>query len=177
MKSLPADSKQVAPVAFASAGLFALLNVGLGAAPRARWVQVAGLGAHALLLPLTARLAAPGWARALGYAWFAVDGTASAAVLGGKTPESVMPVRLGGHLLAAGWLVGASRALPSAARWLGWAAAGCFGGHTLVAPFTKDKPPLLLYAAGPLLVGWLVVVGGLQRRRAAQAEQLKHLII
>ena len=167
MEKLPADSHQVASVAFTSAGLFALLNIGLGVAPRARWVQVAGLGAHALLLPLTAQLAAPGWARALGYAWFAVDSAASAAVLGGKTPESVMPVRLGGHLLAAGWLAGASWALPPAAKWLGWAAAGCFGGHTLVARFTKGKPPVLLYASGPLLVGWLAVVGELRRHRVA----------
>lgn len=168
MKNFPADSNQVAPVAFASAGLFALLNVGLGTAPHARWVQYAGLGAHTLLLPLTARLAAPGWARALGYAWFAVDSAASAAVLGGKTPESVMPVRLGGHVLAAAWLVGASQTLPPPARWLGWATAGCFGGHSLVAPYTKGKPPVLLYASGPLLVGWLAVVGGLLRRRAAK---------
>lgn len=167
MQELPADSTQTASVAFASAGLFTLLNIGLGAAPHARWVQVAGLGAHTLLLPLTARLAAPGWARSLGYAWFAVDGGASVAALCGKTPESVMPVRLGGHLLAAGWLVGASQALPRPARWLGWAAAGCLGGHSLVAPFTKGKPPVLLYASGPLLVGWLAVVGWLRHKAAA----------
>lgn len=163
MEKLP--SNQLAPVAFASAGLFALLNVGLGAAPRSRWVQYAGLGAHALLLPLAARLATPGWARAMGYAWIAIDGTASVAVLGGKTPESVMPVRLGGHVLAAAWLVGASQALPTPARWLGQVAAGCLGGHSLVAPFTKGQPPVLLYAAGPLLVGWLAVVGELLRRQ------------
>ena len=169
MKKLPSDSPQLAPVAFASAGLFTLLNVGLGAAPHARWVQYAGLGAHALLLPLTAQLAAPSWARALGYAWNAIDGAASIAVLGGKTPESVMPARLGGHVLAAAWLAGTSQALPPAARWLGWAAAGCFGGHTLVAPLTKGKPPVLLLASGPLLVGWLAVVGGLLRRGAVKA--------
>lgn len=89
------SSNQVSPVAYAAAALFALLNAGLGAAPRARWVQAAGLGAHALL-PLTAQLTAPQWTRALGYAWVAIDGTASVAVLNGKTPASVMPVRLGG---------------------------------------------------------------------------------
>ncbi len=162
-------STQVAPVAFASAALFALLNVGLGAAPRARWVQYVGLGSHALLLPLAARLAAPAWARALGYAWVAIDDAASVAVLRGNTPESVMPVRLGGHVLAAAWLASASQALPTPVRWLGRVAAACLGGNSLVAPFTKGKPPVLLYAAGPLLVGWFAAVG-VASQRAARPE-------
>jgi hypothetical protein len=166
---LPAPvSKPLAPLALTSAVGFALLNVGRSIAPRARWVQVVGVGAHALLLPLTARLAAPDWVRAMGYGWVAVDGAASIAVLGGKAPASVMPVRLGGHLLAAAWLVGAAQSLPQPARWLGLLAASCLGGHTLLAPFTQHKPPVLLYASGPLLVGWL---GALSYTSPAQRSE------
>ena len=170
MDSLP--PKQLARVAFTASGLFALVSLGLSTTPRARWVEYTGLGFHLVLLPLVAQLPAPAGARAGGYAWIAIDSAVSGAILSGAAPAAATPYRLGGHVLAAGWLAGASQALPAPARWLGRTLALCLGGHSLAAPLPgcRDRPPVLLYAAGPLLVGWLAVVGGLLRRRAAPAE-------
>ncbi len=168
MHSLPPN--QLAATAFTASGLFALTNVGMSQNPPPRWLEYVGLGFHLTLLPLAAQLPAPAWARAMGYAWIAVDNTVAGAILNGTAPAAAMPYRLGGHVLAGVWLAGASQALPGPARWLGRTLALCLGGHTLVAPLTKGKPPVLLYAAGPLLVGWLAVVGGLLRHRAAQAK-------
>ena len=162
MNTLPA--KQLATVAFTSSALFALVAVGMSTAPRARWVEYTGLSFHLALLPLAAQLEAPAWARAMGYAWVAVDGTVSGALLNGTASEAATPYRLGGHVLAAVWIAGVSQALPTPVRWMGRALALCLGGNTLVAPLTKGKPPVLLYASGPLLVGWLAVLGGLLRR-------------
>lgn len=163
----PLPPKQLATVAFAASGLFALTNVGMSQNPPPRWLEYAGLGFHLTLLPLAAQLPAPAWARAMGYAWIAIDSTVSGALLTGTPMAAAMPYRLGGHMLAGAWLAGASQALPTPARWLGRTLALCLGGNTLVAPLAKGKPPVLLYAAGPLLVGWLAVVGGLLRHRAA----------
>lgn len=162
----PAESalspNRLAAVAFGSAGLFAAVNVGMGAARGARWVEYTGLGFHLLLLPLAARLDAPDWARAMGYAWIAVDGTVSVALINGQSPEAPARARLGGHVLASVWIAAASQPLPARARLLGRALAACLGGHSLVAPFTRR--PVLLYAAGPLMVAWLAAVGAALRR-------------
>lgn len=168
MTSLP--PKPLANVAFTAAGLFALVSAGLSRDPRARWVEYPGIGFHLTLLPLIAQLPAPAWARAMGYAWVAVDTAVAGAILNGAPPPAATPYRLGGHVLAAVWLAGAAQALPTPARWLERAAAGCLGGHSLLAPlhFYQNKPPVLLYVAGPLLIGWLAVVGGLLRRGTNQ---------
>ena len=165
----PLPPKQLAATAFTASGLFALTTVGLSQTPPPRWLEYVGVGFHLSLLPLAAQLPAPPWARAMGYAWLAVDSIVGGALLNGTPRPAAMPYRLGGHMLAGVWLAGASQALPTPARWLGRTLALCLGGHTLVAPLTKGKPPVLLYAAGPLLVGWLAVVGGLLRHQATKA--------
>ena len=133
----------------------AAVAAALGAAPKARWVEPVGAAAHLALMPFAAGLPGPAWARALGYAWLAYDAGVSLERVNGMDEERAMSARLGGHLLAAGWIAAAAgRARRPWTRWLGRGAAAALGGHTLV---TRLKgPPLLLMASGPLLVGWLV---------------------
>lgn len=160
----PLPPKHLASAAFTSSGLFVLLGIGLSKNPNAHWVEYTGLGAHLALLPLAAQLPAPAWARAMGYAWVAVDSTASGAVLNGNAPAAVLPARLGGHVLGAVWIAGAAQALPPPARWLGRALALSLGGHSLLTPWPwYQKKPVLYYAGGPLLLGWLLALGGLLR--------------
>ena len=139
---------------FGAAGI-AVVSVAVGTNPQVRWLDPLGVATHLALLPFAAALPAPSWGRAMGYSWLAADTAISVASLNGADPRAADRARLGGHVLAAAWILSAARRDRRMwVRRLGLAAGSALGGHSFVAPLTKR--PVLLITSGPLLVGWLV---------------------
>ncbi len=69
-----------------------------------------GLGIlfHIAVLFVVSRMPGPAWAKASGFGWLALDITSAAMTIHGVTHDIAFPVRLGGHVLAAVWLIGES---------------------------------------------------------------------
>lgn len=150
---LPEDSARLVSGLLGAAGI-AAISVAAGVRPSARWLEPLGIATHLALLPFAAALPAPQWGRAMGYCWLAAETAISVATINGADPRPAQQVRLGGHVVAAAWIVSAAQRTDRTwLRWLGRAAGVTLGGNSLVAPLTKR--PVLLIASGPLLVGWL----------------------
>jgi hypothetical protein len=128
---------------------------------------ILGVAPHLLLFPIVAALPAPTWGRAAGWGWLAIDMTSDILALNG-VPETVyLPLRYGGHVSAAVWIVSASWSAAGALRPVGLLAALDLGGYSFLAPFVSF---VALLPAGVLLPVWFVLVGRcLARRRGSFA--------
>ena len=137
-----------------AAGL-AAVSVATGVRPHARWLDPLGIATHLALLPFAQALPAPSWGRTMGYFWLAADSAISVASLNGAEESTAQQARLGGHVVAAVWIISAAeRADRAWLRWVGRAAGAALGGHSLIG--SRTRRPVLLLASGPLLVTWLV---------------------
>ncbi len=112
---------------------------------------------HMLMIFVVNRLPAPQWAKAAGYCWVALDITSGAMSLNNIPPDIALSVRLGGHVLAAMWIVSSSLLRkPLIIKTLGiveglWLALYTFFGSVL--------PISVLMPASILIVVWLVILG------------------
>ncbi len=143
--------------ALAAAAMFVAVSAGLALTPRSLWFEYIGVPFHLALLPLVARLPAPTAAKAMGYAWIAIDTIVSVVMINGQDHALAFAFRLGGHVLAATWIAATAWRARGLPRWLGWATALMLGPHSLIA--AHYTPPVLLIAAGPLMIAWLVSLG------------------
>src|SRR5262249_23715817 len=105
--------------AYAAAGLFVVAMAMLlmqpppatftGAPPAIVIMVSAGFVIfHLSLLPVIAAMPAPEWARGSAYVWVVVDNVIVFMSYFGAGADLVTPMRMGVHLAAATWLVGAS---------------------------------------------------------------------
>ena len=116
---------------------------------------------HLSLLPVIAALPAPEWARGSGYAWVVVDNVIVFMSYFGVGADLGTPMRMGVHVAAATWLVGAGGAASGGFRWVGWAGAFAFVVVSTIAPIVGSaQANQMLGPAGVLLVTWLVMAGG-----------------
>lgn len=173
-----------AKCAYAAAGLFVVAMAMLimrpppaaftGAPPAIVIVVSAGFTLfHLSLLPVIAAMPAPEWARGSGYGWVVVDNVIVFMSYFGVGAELVTPMRMGVHLAAATWLVGASGAASGAFRWVGWAGAFAFVAVSAIGPIVGSAMAnQMLGPAGALLVTWLVMAGG-RLGRAVTASSMR----
>jgi len=83
--------------------------------------------------------------------------------------EIINPLRMGIHLAAATWIFGASLTQHGFSRWIGFIVALGMSGASLGGGF-NESARLLLSAAGPFMVIWLIMAGvRLSKSDAVQA--------
>jgi hypothetical protein len=111
---------------------------------------------HLSLLPVVAALPAPAWARVGGYTWAVFDTILAIATLHGVPIASITPWRLGLHVAAAIWPLGAALTNTGAVRWAGFLLSGALGVVPLLGP---SLPPEAMMIAVPFIFLWLGVVG------------------
>ncbi len=156
-------SQLIARVAYIAAGLFVIGFARFFVLPPEGngnlLVALLGAAEHLILFPIIATLPAPGWSRAAGYGWLVVDIATDIMALNGVPSAVFLPLRYGGHVSAALWLMAASwRAPGKLLRIIGVILALDLGGYSFVAPFDPTHFAGLL----PVLVRlpfWLVPVG------------------
>ncbi|MFF3260227.1 hypothetical protein [Streptomyces sp. NPDC002932] len=116
-----------------------------------------GILFHVSVLFVIDRVPAPAWARAAAFGWIAIDVMVGVMTLNLVSDDIYLPMRLGGHAMAATWLITVSLlSRPVLFRSLGiltgaWLALfSFFGAHLPIA---------LLGPPGILVVVWLVMAG------------------
>lgn len=146
-------------VAVLPAVLFAPTLIGVFFAPHAWWGTTLGILFHVAAFFFVSRVPAPAWARAAGFGWLALDVAVGIMTLNLVPFDIYMPLRLGGHVIAAMWLITVSLLSRGVLlKVLGlvtavWLALFSFFGSVL--PISLLGPP------GILIVVWFVLAGAL----------------
>ena len=161
-----ADTTLASRGALLAAALFVALIVlfSIGSTTRSALLLIAvvAITGHLVLFPTIVVAPASAWARPAGYGWVIVDVMLNGATLNGVDNALVMPLRLGGHFLAALWIANCAASARGAVRPVGLVLAALLAGHALVARWSPDwaiYPPFLLMPA------WLLLLGLQLRRR------------
>lgn len=164
--------------AYIGAALFVALMIAfsaVGDAPPTAAVMatigVLGVTSHLVLLPVVATSGSTSWARACGYSWIAIDVMLNVAGINGAALPTLMPLRLGGHVLAALWIGNAAFAARGVTAAIGMVLAALLAGHAVTAPWI---PPWVIFLPFMLIPVFLVLLGrALQRApRAMTAPAL-----
>ena len=138
---------------------------------------ILGVFFHLAVLFFVSRVPAPMWAKAAGFGWIVID-VAVGVMDVNLVPEQIyMPMRLGGHVSSAVWIVAVSLlSRPKGFRVVGLVTAGMLALYSFVAP---DVPQNLLLLPGAGTVVWFVIaglwhkpdpLGGVQRRGSSSAQ-------
>jgi hypothetical protein len=127
-------------------------------------IGVIGVTAHLVLLPVVSATGSMPWARAGGYSWVAIDVMLNVAAINGAPLDTLMPLRLGGHVLAAVWIADAARSAGGIVGVVGTVLAVLLGGHAVSAPWV---PAWVLFLPFTLIPVWLVLLGRALQRGGA----------
>lgn len=111
--------------------------------------------AHLLLLPVILALPAPKWAKAVGYGWVMVDIVTDIMALNGLSDSLYLPIRYGGHIGAAVWILSSSFAAKGWMRIIGIVLGLLLGGFS----FIPHGSYLILLPTGFLLPIWFYLSG------------------
>jgi hypothetical protein len=164
MKDTVASKFAYAAAFFFILGMIVVIGLGIqnefegSPPPRVIAYVFAGLAFHFALLPVISALPAPFWAKASGYVWVVVDNMILMLTLYSTSAEIIDPLRWGIHLATATWVFGASLTQHSFSRWAGFIVALGMSGASLGGGF-NESARLLLRAAGPFMVIWLILAG------------------
>ena len=119
-------------------------------------IGMVGVTSHLVLLPVVAALPAPGWVRAAGYAWIAIDVMLNVATINGADPVMVSALRLGGHVPAGLWIVAAAQEAGGAVAALGIPLGVVLAIHAIASPWI---PAWVLFIPFVTIPVWLTIVG------------------
>lgn len=182
MSKVP-TSRIAARLAYGSAVLFAISLARFFVIPRlglsdTSWIAaelnggLLPIAAHLLLFPIVAALPAPSWAKAAGYGWLVIDIATDSMALQGIADTIYLPMRYGGHVVAALWIAAASWQAKGAMRVVGILLALILGGYS----FIPHGPFWILIPTGFLIPVWLVLVGRCLARRSEQVDDQTPII-
>lgn len=175
-QSLSANrSSSAATAAYLASALFAIHLItylipvlrdatGLTAPFIAEPLTILAVAEHLCVFPVITALAAPDWARIAGYGWLVVDIASDIMQLNGTPRESYLPLRYGGHISAALWILLVSLNTRGAMRIIGILLALDLAIYSFIAFIPLAF--LLLLPSLILLPLWLAMAG----RLLAQAK-------
>ncbi|GCE24383.1 hypothetical protein [Dictyobacter kobayashii] len=112
---------------------------------------------HLCLFPVLEALPAPRWARYAGYGWLVIDIATNIMQLNGTPQSSYLPLRYGGHISAALWIIAASWQMQGAIRVIGIILAVDLVFYSFIA--FVPLAFLILLPSLVLLPLWLALVG------------------
>ncbi len=124
-------------------------------------VVILAVAPHLLLFPVVTALPAPRWAQAAGYGWLVIDITTDIMGLNGVPATIFLPMRYGGHVSAALWIIVASWRTTGAIRIVGILLALFLGSYSFVAPLPGIPMFVGLLPVLILLPLWFILVGRL----------------
>lgn len=149
--------------AYIGAALFVVLMIAFGtvgdgppSAAVMATIGLVGVTSHLVLLPVVSASGSTSWARACGYSWIAIDVMLNVAGINGAALATLMPLRLGGHVLAALWIADAALSSGGAVAAVGMVLAVLLGGHAVTAPWI---PPWVIFLPFMLIPIFLVLIG------------------
>jgi hypothetical protein len=155
--------------AYVGAALFVCLIVAFSTlgnrpptGPLMALIGALGVSSHLVLLPVVCASGSTGWTRACGYSWIAIDVMLNVAAVNGMALPSLMPLRLGGHVLAAVWIADAAVWAGGLVKAVGIVLAALLAFHALAAPWI---PAWFLFIPFALIPAWLALVGWQLQRR------------
>ena len=119
-------------------------------------IGVLGVSSHLVLLPVVAALPAPGWVRASGYAWIAIDTMLNVASVNGADAAMVAALRLGGHVPAGLWMAVSALETGGAVAALGIPLGVVLAIHAFASPWI---PAWVLFIPFVSIPVWLTIVG------------------
>lgn len=143
------------PFAIVALLCFAPVVVSFAVAPGAWWTDYPGILFHLAMFMVVAKLPAPGWAKAAGFAWLALDVTTGVMTLNAVPHAIAIYVRYGGHIFGGAWIATASLSGGRAVKIVGLINGLLLFSYTFVSPFVPAKA---LAATAPLWLVWLAIV-------------------
>ncbi|MGX6600812.1 hypothetical protein ACWKSP_01545 [Micromonosporaceae bacterium Da 78-11] len=142
------------------------------AEPGMVWPEYTGVFFHLAILLLISRMDAPGWAKAAGYGWVALDVLTGIMSINGVAHEITWPVRIGGHVLAGVWIATSSACARTwAVRVVGVLTGVWLGSYSFVADVAPEP---VLYPASLLIVAWFALLA-VQYEPADARTEPRHL--
>ncbi|EII4617364.1 hypothetical protein LHM76_002714 [Listeria monocytogenes] len=124
---------------------------------------------HLIILAIIPRLKAPNWAKAAGFGWITLDVACGIMTLCNVADAISSPVRLGGHVLCAIWIISVCLfAQSNILKYLGFFIASWLGLYSF---FGGILPMSYLTVPGILVVVWLALLGFLYKK---PAEDIAH---
>lgn len=139
-----------------------------------------GVFFHLAALFFVSRVPAPQWAKAAGFGWLALDVAVAVGIMDvNGVPENIfMPMRLGGHVLAATWIIAVSLlSRPIAFRVVGLVTAALLALYSFLGTVL---PVNFLIVPSVGTVVWFVIaalrhepdpLGGVRRRSPSLAQE------
>ncbi|GCE27706.1 hypothetical protein KDA_31900 [Dictyobacter alpinus] len=132
---------------------------GLSAPLIAEPLTILAVAEHLCVFPVAAALAAPDWARVAGYGWLVVDMATDIMQLNGTPKGTYLPLRYGGHISAALWILFVSLNANGAFRVVGILLALDLAIYSFIAFIPLSF--ILLLPSLILLPLWLALAGRL----------------
>ncbi|MFD1318392.1 hypothetical protein [Loigolactobacillus zhaoyuanensis] len=112
---------------------------------------------HLIIIAIIPRLKAPTWAKMAGYGWITLDVACGIMTMANVAASIAMPVRLGGHVLCAIWIISVCLFTKSKLlKYLGFFIAAWLGVYSF---FGGVLPMSYLAIPGLLVVVWLALLG------------------
>ncbi|GER89097.1 hypothetical protein KDW_32590 [Dictyobacter vulcani] len=146
---------------------------GLTAPLIAEPLTILAVAEHLCIFLIIPALPAPDWARIAGYGWLVVDIASDIMQLNGTPRENYLPLRYGGHISAALWILLVSLNTTGALRIIGILLALDLAIYSFIAFIPLSF--LLLLPSLILLPLWLALSGRfLARKKTGDAIAKKH---
>jgi len=116
-----------------------------------------GVAYHLIIFFIIPRLKSPTWAKAAGYGWITLDVACGIMTLANVAASIAMPIRLGGHVLCAIWIITVCLFTKNKAlKYMGFFIGAWLGTYSF---FGGVLPMTYLLVPGALVVVWLALLG------------------
>ena len=117
-----------------------------------------GLVYHLALLPVVAFLPAPEWIKAAGFFWVLCDALIDVASINKMSEENIWALRMGVHIPASIWILGASISMNFPGLAIGYVLSLLLATHAIVGPYIPKSKKVLLVFVLPLMTAWLIFI-------------------
>jgi hypothetical protein len=146
-------------------GLFALLScsgwLAMFAAKKSGnlWLgNCFGLVYHLALAPVVQALPAPEFVRIAGYVWIFCDALIDVASINSMEEREIWALRMGVHIPASIWIIGASLQMSALPLAVGVILGGVLAAHAVVGPALPDAKRKLFLFVLPAMTAWLCLI-------------------
>ncbi|MGN6830553.1 hypothetical protein [Paucibacter sp. M5-1] len=117
-----------------------------------------GIVYHIALAPVVQALPAPEFVKMAGYFWIFGDALIDVASINGMNEDNVWALRMGVHIPASIWIVGASLGMSVVPRGLGVLLGVLLALHAVVGPKIPDSKFKLFIFVLPCMAAWLSLI-------------------
>jgi hypothetical protein len=117
-----------------------------------------GLLYHIALAPVVQALPAPEFVRIAGYVWIFCDALIDVASINSMGEREVWALRMGVHIPASIWIIGASLQMPVLSLAVGVMLGGLLALHAIAGPALPNAKMKLFLFVLPAMTAWLCLI-------------------